>query len=477
MKQNDNKYLSKIINGFTYPFKPDIFFTIRGYENLHIYFWICKDLGWIFNSIPVGIIFGTCALLWIGILGINYYIEKDFEEIYFLIPTFLWLFGNYLWMFGNLVYNSDIYRFEASCIMMSGLIMIVLYFSFLNKKKIFETNNLKAQSYTSNGLICRFKNIGSWRRYEFTHMFFWLLKDYCWCSKDKIMWLVGALPTLYISFDLVNVSMRSTDLFVDSMHYISQTIWVSSNIIWAFSELFYLDSNNPPKLYDMSNITGRYISSFVLIFSWTPIIILYCVWLPLIIMKKINTNQPNQSNQPNNIDNIYTAPDIHSNDIELNLKEKNKLYENIFKVTELFNTNIIITQNKSNPYESDSYTLNMNKSTDNTIKSTDNATKSVRFNNCFIKYDEIEKYDSDANSNSYENSSNIEKNYTNTKIEIEFNNGLNNVSNLSNSSDNKEISTDYNKYSIDNDYNFKNKLTNLSNSDDNQKDSLSTCSK
>lgn len=289
--------IKTIINGFTYPFDPRIFFTIRGCENVHIYFWICKDLGWIFDCKEVGMLFGTCALLWMIILGYNYYKEKDFEEVYFLLPTFLWLFANYLWMTGNLIYGTDIFRFCSSCIMMIGLVSIIFYFAFLKKKNFFLSNFGKSQSYVTNGLICRFKSIGSWRRYEFAHMFFWLLKDYCWCSKDKIMWLAGAIPTIYISIDLIIVTWKNKGLFVDLVHYLSQLIWVFSNITWAFSELFYLDSDLPPNYHNKKEfgdgLTGRTIASLLLILSWIPIVVLYFIWLPLTVMNQIKSENNN----------------------------------------------------------------------------------------------------------------------------------------------------------------------------------------
>ena len=249
--------IKTIINGFTYPFDPKIFFTIRGCENVHIYFWICKDIGWILNNKIVGLMFGTLALIWILVLIINHYFEKNYEDIYFIFPTFLWLFGNYLWMFGNLVYGTDIFRFTSSCIMMFGILTIIFYFAFLKKKQIFVSNETLTNTYVSNGLVCRFKSINTWKRYEFIHMFFWLLKDYCWCSQDKIMWLAGAIPTLFISYDLIKTTFNNKGLFVDLMHYTSQLIWVTSNITWAFSELFYIDSDKELRFDKTNNVTDK----------------------------------------------------------------------------------------------------------------------------------------------------------------------------------------------------------------------------
>lgn len=299
----------KVIDGFAYPFSPDLFYTVRGCENVHIYFWICKDLGWILGNKPVGMLFGTLALGWIGVLISNHWVEKNYEDIYFILPTFLWLGGNYLWMSGNLLYNSDVYRFPASCIMMVGILLIIFYFAFLKKKKFFvnatnTTDPPNPDKYVTNGLVCKFKSIGTWKRYEFVHMFFWLLKDYCWCCQDKLMWLSGAIATLYISGDLILVTWKNKGLLVDFAHYLSQLIWVSSNITWAFCELFVFDSDGEPKFKPHSHPTGRYIATIILIIAWIPIICLYCIWLPLSLMKKIKLTESELNTQTHQIQQI-----------------------------------------------------------------------------------------------------------------------------------------------------------------------------
>jgi hypothetical protein len=288
------KNIANLISGFESPFSPTIFFTVRGCENVHIYFWICKDLGWILNNKVLGMFFGTCALLWLVLLFYHALQNKNNEEVYFLIPAFLWLFANYLWMSGNLLYNSDCYRFVASCLEMVGLVMIVFYFSFLKKKYYFVPNEEQSKLYNDFGLICRFKSFNTWRRYEFAHMFFWLLKDYCWCSQDKLMWLAGAIPTLFVSIDFIIVTFQNKHMFVDVIHYSAQLIWIFSNLTWAFVELYTVGSDNPVSFSDGINHhpNGRFAASFILLLSLIPIVILYFIWLPLTYFKMIrNENE------------------------------------------------------------------------------------------------------------------------------------------------------------------------------------------
>lgn len=272
--------VSRISSGFSYAFSPEIFFTVRGCENVHIYFWIAKDLGWIYGN-KVGIFFGICALLWLAILYYNANKNNNNEEKYFLIPTFLWLFANFLWMTGNLVYGTDIYRFPASCLMMSGLLMIIYYFVFLKDLNIYTPNEQTTKLYNEEGMIPRFTMLNTWRRYEFYHVFFWLLKDYSWCSKDKLLWIVGAISTIIISTDFIITALKNKRMTVDTCHYIAQLFWIFSNIIWAFSELFDIGNNH--KQYN-----AQYIATIVLILAYVPIMLLYLVWLPLTVFGKIN---------------------------------------------------------------------------------------------------------------------------------------------------------------------------------------------
>jgi hypothetical protein len=55
--QNQNNKIEKLANQFSIAWSPVIFYTVRGAENIHIYFWILKDLGWSLNNVYLEIIF------------------------------------------------------------------------------------------------------------------------------------------------------------------------------------------------------------------------------------------------------------------------------------------------------------------------------------------------------------------------------------------------------------------------------------
>lgn len=286
--------LNKISSNFAYAFSPEIFFSVRGCENVHIYFWIAKDLCWIMNVKEMGMFFGLCAILCLGVLLYHAFRYKNNEEKYFLVPTALWLLGNYIWMSGNLLYGTDIYRFPASCMMMTGLLLIVLYFLQFKNKEYFIPNEETTRGYNENGLVCRFPIINTWRRYELVHVFFWLLKDYSWCSFDKLLWVVGAIPTLFISIDFIVVAAKNKKMVVDISHYVAQLIWIFSNLTWAMVELFNIggkDGDNSQSYYRASDHpNGRLVASIILILAYVPIFVLYLIWLPLSVSGKINSN-------------------------------------------------------------------------------------------------------------------------------------------------------------------------------------------
>jgi hypothetical protein len=287
----------ELANKFENSFNSKIFFTVRGSENIHIYFWICKDLGWILNNKVLGMTFGTITLLWVLVLTYHAICKKNYEDLYFILSMFLWLGANYIWMLGNLIYDTDVFRFGASCIMMCGIVTIAFYFCFLKNKTIFQPKQSQIESYNSNKLICRFSSINTWRRYEFIHMFFWLLKDYCWCSQDKVMWLVGAIPTIFVSVDLIYITSKNKKLFVDLMHYLAQLLWVSSNIIWAFVELYQIGTDIPTNFKDRVGINGRIFASYVLFSSLIPIFTLYLIWIPLSYANIISGNVGEKNNK------------------------------------------------------------------------------------------------------------------------------------------------------------------------------------
>lgn len=86
---------------------PQIYFTSRGAENFHVYLWIAKDLCWTQNYREAGILFGSAAMAWCGVLFFHALVAKAYEDAYMLLPMTLWLSGNFFWMLDELETGDD----------------------------------------------------------------------------------------------------------------------------------------------------------------------------------------------------------------------------------------------------------------------------------------------------------------------------------------------------------------------------------
>lgn len=85
----------------TVPWSPQMYFSVRGAENFHIYLWILKDLAWTQKWYGMSWTFGICAISWIFVLAYHAFIDRNFNEIYMLIAMVLWLSANFVWMAGK----------------------------------------------------------------------------------------------------------------------------------------------------------------------------------------------------------------------------------------------------------------------------------------------------------------------------------------------------------------------------------------
>lgn len=245
----------------------ELFFSVRHIENIHIYFWILKDLGWLLDNPYVSITFGILSLL---ILMILFYINTNYEELYFICVTFIWLFSNFIWMVGDVLqYDTKVYQFICSCGMTLGICLIACYYVMLLDLTIFSPEKERTELYTLNGLTCRFKSISTWRRYDFMHMLSWMIKDLAWSTNNKFFWLLGAGSTTFISLDQIYTSSKSENIIFDCIHYVMQAIWVLSNMTWAFSEIYNIGND---KFDNLGGTNGRSIATYMIIFSFSPIL-------------------------------------------------------------------------------------------------------------------------------------------------------------------------------------------------------------
>ena len=145
----------------------EFFFTIRGSENVHIYWWVAKDLGWSIGNRILGMTSGVLAMCWVGVLLYNALLADCTEDAYMLIPMFLWLFGNFWWMDGELINDDDnIQAPEGGYCMLAGIILIIIYHICLKPMKLLKDDPKMTKLCKECNLIPRFSYFSTWRQYE-----------------------------------------------------------------------------------------------------------------------------------------------------------------------------------------------------------------------------------------------------------------------------------------------------------------------
>ncbi len=262
-------------------------FSIRGWDNFHIYLWIMKDYAWASQNDSLALIFGVSALSWCSVLAISAIQSRDYEEIYFLIGMFLWLFANFWWMAGetNISGDDDTNSLETCYIMETALAWQALYFLVFHPFRMFKPNPEVQKQFENAGLFPRFKFFRNWRQYEYVHMVCWLCKDYMWNRNQQVLWVICLIPTVLVGLDFMHESY-SKNYVVDFAHYTAQLLWVFGNAAWSFGELFYPQYDEPIPVTDPSALavrTGRWWSCVLLMFAFVPIVLLYFVWVPWVI--------------------------------------------------------------------------------------------------------------------------------------------------------------------------------------------------
>ena len=77
-------------------------FSIRGAENMYLYFWLLKDLSWAQDWYYPAYTFGSLAIAWSFIMVCNAVYDGATNEVFTSTAMFLWLFANFWWMTGDI---------------------------------------------------------------------------------------------------------------------------------------------------------------------------------------------------------------------------------------------------------------------------------------------------------------------------------------------------------------------------------------
>lgn len=193
---------------------PDIYFSVRGSENLLIYIWIAKDLSWTQNWYYPALLFGGIALFASFLMICRSAISRNAEEIWHGVAQFLWLFGNFWWMSHD-IYN-DVYPYSPSAyeirknqarhIMESALIWLAVWYLIIRPSNLFPVQQADSSRYDDANLHPRFSYFKTWRQYENIHVLFWLGKDYAWASLSAALWVGFSIPTILIAIDFCYIT-------------------------------------------------------------------------------------------------------------------------------------------------------------------------------------------------------------------------------------------------------------------------------
>lgn len=108
-------------------------FPFRSLENLHILFWLIKDMCWVTLSRPLGIIMIVPTILIAIFLTIKN--RKDISELSHNLAVCCWICANSTWMIGEFYFDDGL-RNYAKIFFILGLICVgVYYVAYLPYKK------------------------------------------------------------------------------------------------------------------------------------------------------------------------------------------------------------------------------------------------------------------------------------------------------------------------------------------------------
>ena len=114
----------------------------RRTENLHILFWLVKDISWAMLWRPLGIamIFPT---IFVALL-ITWQTRKIKAELYHNLAIVFWICANALWMLLEFTGNDENYRKFTAIPFGIGLFFILSYYLVILPKEKLKERRLKA---------------------------------------------------------------------------------------------------------------------------------------------------------------------------------------------------------------------------------------------------------------------------------------------------------------------------------------------
>ena len=271
-------------------------FSIRGVENMYLYFWLLKDLSWSQDWYYPSYVFGSLAIVFSFLMVCNAVYDGSTNEVFTSTAVLLWIFANFWWMTGDihdyvLDYPDDDYNdwydrqtSQAAIMMETGISWLAFFYLIVKPLKLFGADDPDTvAAYDTTGLPPRWPFLfKTWREYENIHIVFWLGKDVAWINLIPSMWVIFLVPTFGIAWDMVFVTFWKKHLMVDHAHNLAILFWVMANALWAGGEIFDPDVDNAYPLGSASDVaheTLRWYSSWFLVAAWVPIAVCYALWI------------------------------------------------------------------------------------------------------------------------------------------------------------------------------------------------------
>ncbi len=117
-----------------------MFERIRKFENLHILFWLGKDISWCLEWKIMGLIMIVPTFLLAVV--ITFITRHNRKELFHNFAICMWISANSLWIVGEF-YGHESFRGIAKYLFIIGITAILWYYTsdFLLAKKTEETEN------------------------------------------------------------------------------------------------------------------------------------------------------------------------------------------------------------------------------------------------------------------------------------------------------------------------------------------------
>lgn len=297
--------------------------TIPGMDNMLLYLWIAKDISWTTSTWVPAWLFGMMSVFFSGMFFVRTVLDVNWAEIWHSAAQFLWVFGNFWWMIGDVhdvefpkekpIYDAR--QIACSHIMEGALALLAIWYLVIKPLRLLPDADAKTtRKYNTCELIPSIPYFKTWREYELFHIVLWLGKDYAWNVLNKPLWFIFTPFTLIASVDFIWTTAKEDHMIVDNIHYISTLLWVLGNMMWALGELFYANDDDPEQLFRGSRLANencRWWASWILIFSYLPLLVLHCVWIPLSVSGKLDHTE-NDEGCDENDDNTHMPIRQHS---------------------------------------------------------------------------------------------------------------------------------------------------------------------